>query len=62
MRAYILHMGGPGNRTDHPGSAKAMLEQLSHSVSTQDTNLHLCMEIVQINHHTSKDDAQLLHV
>jgi hypothetical protein len=31
MRAYILHMGGPGNRTDDPAVASAMLYRLSHT-------------------------------
>lgn len=31
MRAYILHVGGPGNWSHNPGGASAMLYQLSHT-------------------------------
>ena len=30
MCAYILRMGGPGNRTHYPGVTSAMLYQLSY--------------------------------
>ena len=35
MCAYILHMGGPGNRTYYPGVTSAMLYQLSYRRTTE---------------------------
>ena len=32
MCAYILCMGGPGNRTHYPGVTSAMLYQLSYRI------------------------------
>ena len=48
MCAYILRMGGPGDRTHYPGVTSAMLYQLSYRRTTDNQVIFGCDALVPL--------------